>query len=695
MPDISIILNVHNEWKYLQRTILSLRDAVQFSALNGRTFELIVVLDSADDQTRNLCYKDKLLSFCPTQIIEVSFRSLSKSRQAGLEASSGRYIATADADDLISFNFFESCYLVCAGQENPVIAVQEYIFGFGSNYHIWKYFDSEIINPLKFFPENPFTSRLLAPRDLMVEAGYREPQTSHGEAFEDWDINNRLIERGAKFKVAPDTVLFYRQRRDGIMGGLQGTRRVVAFSNLHMPERFIDLCAEGYKHIDQYPLPPRAEAMREEFYSRETLVDVIQAANAIDPSIRYDDLRSVPMGTNNHPSDRWGAAYYEVCEKIKGRKFTDVVLMPYFSLGGGEKYILQIISSIKSQWPDRKFLVITGEQHSKHEFVTPLPEDTVLLDLYEICHRRDAISAINIIVLRTLQATASAANLLIKASPFAENFVRQYGRMLRDQRVVFFYFSDGEVRSRGTIRIDGYSFEFISDCLDQFSLVVSDHKRILDLLELRLGEVNVPRVVIPNKCEVLEPARQSSSQNGTLRLLWASRIAREKRPELVLAIADRIEEVGLDCTIDVYGSPTDGGPKVSMFENRKALRYRGAYSGFASINPQSYDAFLYTTMFDGLPNVVLEALGAGLPVIAPRVGGIPEVVCSENGILVPNIGDDKKLVSLYIDAVQKVIQSDRRKLSASARAVIATGYSTSAFDSAVSTVFGPRGDWGA
>jgi glycosyltransferase involved in cell wall biosynthesis len=48
------------------------------------------------------------------------------------------------------------------------------------------------------------------------------------------------------------------------------------------------------------------------------------------------------------------------------------------------------------------------------------------------------------------------------------------------------------------------------------------------------------------------------------------------------------------------------------------------------------DIFILTSVEEGMPTVVLEALALGKPVIATAVGGIPEVVKEGvNGILVP------------------------------------------------------------
>ena len=57
------------------------------------------------------------------------------------------------------------------------------------------------------------------------------------------------------------------------------------------------------------------------------------------------------------------------------------------------------------------------------------------------------------------------------------------------------------------------------------------------------------------------------------------------------------------------------------------------------------DLFVHPSLEDAFPTVLLEAMAAGLPVVASRVGGIPEIVIEDvTGLLVPP-GDAKALAA--------------------------------------------------
>jgi glycosyltransferase involved in cell wall biosynthesis len=76
------------------------------------------------------------------------------------------------------------------------------------------------------------------------------------------------------------------------------------------------------------------------------------------------------------------------------------------------------------------------------------------------------------------------------------------------------------------------------------------------------------------------------------------------------------------------------------------------------------DVFVLPTWREGFPNVVLEAMAAGLPVVATPVGAIPEAVRDgEEGLLVP-VRDPVALTS----ALRRLIDDRGLRLALGARA---------------------------
>lgn len=148
------------------------------------------------------------------------------------------------------------------------------------------------------------------------------------------------------------------------------------------------------------------------------------------------------------------------------------------------------------------------------------------------------------------------------------------------------------------------------------------------------------------------------------KLLWPHRIDKEKRPEVLIEIANEAKSRNLPIQINVYGQrvlTADGDNLFSQFE-AAGVNYLGPYmGGLGSLPTRDYHALLLTSENEGTPLVVVQSMLLSLPVIATAVGGLPELLDQGNaGYLV----DHYTNTSAFVDAFEQLILSreERRKL---------------------------------
>jgi glycosyltransferase involved in cell wall biosynthesis len=125
----------------------------------------------------------------------------------------------------------------------------------------------------------------------------------------------------------------------------------------------------------------------------------------------------------------------------------------------------------------------------------------------------------------------------------------------------------------------------------------------------------------------------------------AGRLSVEKGFAVLVDAAGRVLREDPAAGIVLFG---DGPLREALSEQiRKAgLARRFVFAGFRSDLDRYIpwlDVMVLPSFTEGLPNVVLEACAAGVPVVATAVGGTPEVIeDGENGYLTPP-GDAKTL----------------------------------------------------
>jgi glycosyltransferase involved in cell wall biosynthesis len=146
------------------------------------------------------------------------------------------------------------------------------------------------------------------------------------------------------------------------------------------------------------------------------------------------------------------------------------------------------------------------------------------------------------------------------------------------------------------------------------------------------------------------PADDDGANRGNVpvTLLAVGRLAREKRFDRFISIVHGLRCSGLDVRAWIVGSARPGENPRPKLERQAAelglfphfLQFLGSAADIASIYRQS-TVFVLTSDHEGTPNVLLEAMAMGLPVVTTAVGGVPDIVKDgETGLLIPR--DDLK-----------------------------------------------------
>jgi glycosyltransferase involved in cell wall biosynthesis len=161
------------------------------------------------------------------------------------------------------------------------------------------------------------------------------------------------------------------------------------------------------------------------------------------------------------------------------------------------------------------------------------------------------------------------------------------------------------------------------------------------------------------------------------RVLWPGRLAEQKDPMLTLEVLRLLRERGVDLMLHVVGD----GPMEP--EVRERARDLGVDSMIAWHPPsqemarwyRSSDLLLMTSVFEGVPYVIYEALAMSVPVVAPALPGNVEFMDDDSGVIV----DPRDDADQYARAVADLLGDDarRRALGARSRARMLRDFSLS------------------
>jgi glycosyltransferase involved in cell wall biosynthesis len=153
------------------------------------------------------------------------------------------------------------------------------------------------------------------------------------------------------------------------------------------------------------------------------------------------------------------------------------------------------------------------------------------------------------------------------------------------------------------------------------------------------------------------------------------RLSAEKGFDLLIRAADQLLQQGLDVELLIIG---EGAEEIRLRSLIEALGRsdRCRLMGYqAELRPfyEAMDVFALSSLREGLPNVLLEAMAMEVPVVSTAVAGIPRLIQHAHNGLLTTPG----LVAPLIDALTEMLRDPhrRRQIGAAGRRTVAAQYS--------------------
>lgn len=167
---------------------------------------------------------------------------------------------------------------------------------------------------------------------------------------------------------------------------------------------------------------------------------------------------------------------------------------------------------------------------------------------------------------------------------------------------------------------------------------------------VRLGNAADPTsefLCIPNGVETGRFKPIERPENPKVKILFIGRLIPRKGFQFVVQALPKVRQLAkVPFEIEVVGTGAHREELDELAESLKVsdlIKYVGMVPYDSLEKSYQYaDVFILTSLSEGMPSVILEAMGCGLPILASDVGGNNEIVHEgENGFLISENNVDK------------------------------------------------------
>lgn len=380
-----------------------------------------------------------------------------------------------------------------------------------------------------------------------------------------------------------------------------------------------------------------------------------------------------------------GEIYRRLVEEVGEHRYSHVMILPWLVRGGADRGALYHLEAWVQEISADDVLVLLTEG-AESAWAERVPRGIKVVEFGKIVGSMGMDGQVQLMTRLLVQLQPGVIHNI--NSRTAWEAIKRFGLALRQRsRLYASLFCDDHDDNMVPV---GFARSYLRSCYPNLTRIFCDNTIYPNRWSLELG---VPRELFsvlrfPYDRAVVEK-QGSFDIHEVPRVLWAGRFDRQKRPDILLAIAQAMPSV----QFDVHGISVLGPvhPAIEKLAAMKNVNLHGPFLRFENIVRAGHAAYLFTSSWEGLPTILMDAAAAGLPIVAPAVGGVVDLI--ERDWLV----DDPDDVDAYVERLGRLVsepelRSHRRRRQYDG---LANGRSWGDFVHSVRSIEGYAGNPGA
>ena len=442
-------------------------------------------------------------------------------------------------------------------------------------------------------------------------------------------------------------------------------------------------------------LEPDADIIQPTFEVRpkSTLVSKSLGPEALD-QLSEAVLYEPELGDRRHVShvlvpplhDPVDKAEREMRALIPADTYDTIICVPWIRQGGADLVAGLLAGSLLRIFPGHSILLVRTD-FSHFERPDWIPSEVAVVDLSPVFTDvgREAAERL----LYSMFIGLAPKRIINVNSRLCWSTLERFGRRLVERIQIFAYLFCWEIDANGFKQ--GYPREFYPTTASILTGFFTDTDFLLrDLVKT----YSLPALLRDRITPLYSPARETLKtlllaeqfiNKRPLRerplVLWAGRLDRQKRFDLVLAIAAKMPDVDFRC----WGAALlDAPPDILKLPAN--LSIQKPFKSLDELPLDQCDAWLFTSGWEGLPTLLIDLGAKGIPIAASAVGGVPELITDETGWPIFDIEN----IDEYVCALRTMIKNPAIRIERARKlqALVDQRHSPQCYDAELSRLLG-------